>query len=86
MNDVVIFSKTLKKYLNYLRQIFTRFVKIGISVNPRKAYLEFPSVQLLGQKIDSFELSTAKKKLKAISLLRFPKTLKELEIYLGITG
>ena len=59
---------------------------MGISVNPQKAYLGYPSIQLLGQKVDSLGLWTAEDKLQAISKLSFPTTLAKLETYLGMTG
>ena len=86
VDDVVVFSRTLEEHVNHLRQVFTLFEKYGISINPTKAFLGYPSVQLLGQKVDSFGLYTAEDKLKAISRIQFPSTLSQLEIYLGLTG
>jgi hypothetical protein len=52
----------------------------------RKTYLGYPSIPLLGQKVDSLGLTTVEDKLKAIAKLPFQKTLKDLETYLGMTG
>ena len=86
VDDVVVYSKTLAEHVQHLRQVFDLFVRSGISVNPSKAFLGYPSVQLLGQKVDSLGLWTAEDKLKAISKLAFPETLSKLETYLGMTG
>ena len=86
VDDVVVFSKTLEEHVGHLKQIFALFSKYGISVNPAKAFLGYPSVQLLGQKVDSLGLWTAEDKLQAISRLSFPTTLAKLETYLGMTG
>ena len=86
VDDVVIFSKTLQEHLQHLRQIFELFTGSGISINPGKAFLGYPSVQLLGQKVDLLGLWTAEDKLRAISKLLFPTTLAKLETYLGMTG
>lgn len=51
----------------------------------KKAFLGFPSVTLLGQYIDGLGVSTAKDKLATIRALSFPKTLGNLEMYLGLT-
>src|SRR5436189_4309518 len=59
---------------------------MNISVNPKKAFLGYPSIRILGQHVDSLGLSTDAEKLEAISRLEFPETLKQLEIYLGLTG
>jgi len=62
------------------------FTEVGISIKPTKAFLGYPSVQLLGQHINSLGLATTEEKLKAIAWIKFPKTLKDLETYLGLTG
>jgi len=86
VDDIVIYSKTLKEHLRHLSAIFSLFVKRGISIKPSKAFLGYPTVQLLGQKVSSLGLATDEEKLKAIACLTFPRTLKELETYLGLTG
>jgi len=86
VNDIIIYSKTLNNHVSYLRQVFTLLNKTNISINPTKAFIGYPSIQLLGQKVDSLGLSTAEDKLRAITALSFPITLSQLEIYLGFTG
>ena len=63
VDDVVVFSRSLEEHKDHLRQIFTLFTKYGILVNPAKAFLAYPSVQLLGQKVDSLGLYTVEDKL-----------------------
>ena len=58
----------------------------NIAIQPIKAFIRYPSVKLLGQKIDSLGLATTKEKLKAISSLHFPKMLRQLETYLELTS
>ena len=60
--------------------------KYNLAIKPTKTFLAYPSVALLGQKVDSLGLSTAEEKLAAINKLTFPRTLKALETYLGMTG
>ena len=86
VDDVVIASKTLPEHIEHLHRVFQLFVEKRISVKPSKSYVGYPSVNLLGQRVDSLGLSTAKEKLAAISKLRFPRTLSALETYLGLTG
>lgn len=43
-------------------------------------------MHLLGQRVDSLGLATVEKKLQAISKLKFPRSLRQLEHYLGLTG
>ena len=66
--------------------MFGLFESIGVSIKPTKAFIRYPSVQLFGQRVNSLGLSTPENKLKVISQLKFPTTLKKLKIYLGIAG
>ena len=86
VDDIVIFSRTLEEHLSHLRQVFGKLVDVNVSIKPTKAFIGYPSVQLLGQKVDSFGLSTSEEKLRAIAKLQFPRTLRQLETYLGLTG
>ncbi len=86
VDDIVIFSSTLKEHLEHLRLVFSALSKMNIHLSPRKSFLGYPSVQLLGQKVDALGLATAEEKLAAISNLSFPRTLTQLEKYLGLTG
>ena len=86
VDDMIAFSKTLSQHLEHLRSMFALFREKRISLNPKKSFLGYPSVVLLGQRVDSLGLSTSEEKLAAITSLRFPKTLRELETFLGLTG
>ncbi len=68
-----------------MRAVLGLFVKFNVSVNLKKAFINYSSVKLLGQKINSFELATNKEKLKAITSLKFLYTLNVLKHYLGFT-
>jgi len=51
-----------------------------------KTFLGYLSALILGQRVDALGLSTAAKKIEAITKLDFLKSLKELETYIGLTG
>lgn len=86
IDDVVIFSKNQQEHLDHLKAVFETFQKFNISIKPSKTFLAYPSVRLLGQKVNSLGLVTDEDKLRAISKLKFPTTLRQLEHYLGLTG
>ena len=86
INDIVIFSKTLAEHISHLRQVFALFKCVGVALKATKSCVGYPNVQLLGQHVDSFGLSTPQERLEAISKLEFPLTLAGLETYLGMTG
>ena len=85
VNDIVIFSKTLKKHLTHLRDVFQLLNSYDIRLSSKKSYLNYSTVALLKQKIDVFDLTIAADKLTAITNLRFSYTLKNLEGYLDFT-
>ena len=86
VDDIVVFSHTLAEHLENLRQLFMLLRSKGVSLAPAKSYLGYPSVMLLGQRVDSLGMTTAEEKIRAITALRFPGSLRELETFLGLTG
>ena len=86
VDDIVIFSTSLEEHVKHLTMVFGALSDMNIHLAPAKAFLGYPSVQLLGQHVDALGLATAEDKLAAIRNLEFPKTLAALERYLGMTG
>lgn len=86
VDDVATYSKTFEEHLEHLRRIFTAFDDMNLTLSPHKTFLGFPSIELLGQHVDSMGMSTSAEKLEAIAKLSFPRTAKDLEHYLGLTG
>ena len=56
-----------------------------VSLVPTKSFIGYPLVRLLEQRVDTLGITTAEDKIKTISEKAFPKFLRGLEIYLGIT-
>ena len=75
VDNIVIFSTSLKKHLSHLRFIFSTFEKMNIHLSSRKSFLDYPFVQLLNQKIDVLKLTTAEEKFIVIVNLFFSRTL-----------
>jgi len=59
-------------------------VRYNITIKGKKYFISYLLAIILGKKVDSFSLLMTKEKLEAIIKLAFPKTVKELETYLGI--
>ncbi len=85
MNDIVIFSHTLKKHLKHLYVIFSLFKWLHICLTFTKSFLKYSLISFLKQKINEFELTTLTKKLIIISLFWFSQFLKKLKIYIKLT-
>lgn len=86
VDDIVIFSKSLEEHIQHLRTVIHTLLAYNISLTPDKSCIGYPSVELLGQRVEAPGMTTTKDKLKAITSLAFPKTLKALETYFGMTG
>ena len=83
IDDIVIYSKTLNDHIQHLHTIFSLLQSFNISLNSFKSFLNYFSMQLLKQKVNAFDLTTATEKIKIIVKFEFFKTLKDFEIYLN---
>ncbi|KAI0997352.1 hypothetical protein K3495_g10831 [Podosphaera aphanis] len=86
IDDIVIFSQTAEDHAKHLRAVFAKLNAHNITLSPHKSFIGYPSIKLLGQKVDALGLATADDKIAAISNFKFPNTLAKLETYLGLTG
>ena len=81
VDDIVIFNKTLKKHLIYLREVFQLLNFYNIRLLFKKSFLKYFIVVLLKQKIDAFEFTIIVNKLIVIVNLRFSYIFKNFEKY-----
>lgn len=84
IDDIIVFSDTLKQHLQHLLAIFEILHCIKIKLNSMKSFLGFSSVVLLWQHVDDFELSAFKNKVAAILKWKFLFTLSALKIYIEV--
>jgi len=86
IDNIITSSKSFPEYLNYLRALFRLLVNYNIVIVFKKTFLGYPDINLLGRRVNSLGITTVKDKLKAISTLNYPSTLKDLEYYLNLIG
>jgi len=86
VDNIVIFFKFLKKHILHLRQIFDILAINNISIKSKKVFLEYFTVRLLDQKIDSLDLFIFEKKLKTIAKIQYFIMFQILETYLDLTS
>src|SRR6266536_1819261 len=86
IDDIIIFSKIFEEHIKYLDIILGLFDYLGITIKGAKTFLGYPSIILLGQRVNRFGMATSEKRTAAIRNLAFPKILKDLETYLVFTG
>ncbi len=66
IDDIIIFSNTLKEHIEHLSTMFQRLLDYDIKLNSCKAFLNFSSVALLDQHVNDFELHVVKNKIAVI--------------------
>ena len=86
VNDIVIHFSILQKHFAHLTKIFDMLRINNIFIKFEKTFIDYFTVHLFDQKIDSFDLITIEKKFKTISRLFFSITLQLLETYLEFTN
>ena len=85
MNDIMIFSKTLKEHLKHLHMTFSLFNQYRLTFNEKKSFLEYSIITLLRQRVDELRMTTSEEKIAVILNLQFLKMLKNLKMYLRLT-
>lgn len=84
IDDIVIFSKSWDDHLVHLDKVLGAISAAGITLSPSKCFVGFASILLLGQKVSRLGLSTHAEKVAAIMELERPKSLQELQRFLGM--
>lgn len=86
IDDLVVFSRTWEDHLEKIDWVLTEIGKIGLTLDPAKAYVGFKSIELLGHVVNKFGLATQEKKIKAMMDLPIPKSLHDVRSFLGFFG
>ena len=73
-------------YIKHLHQIFTILNSLQFKINSIKIHFKYPSLILLKQKVNTYNIIINKEKIKVITALYFFITLKKLKMYLKFTG
>jgi hypothetical protein len=82
IDDVLIFSKTLKDHKQHLRQVFGRLRDKGVKCHPFKMRVAFPYVDNLGHKVVPSGTSPMTVKVEAIAKMLPPTEVPELRAVL----
>lgn len=84
IDDIVIFSKTFDEHLGHVDQVLKAIAEAKITLSPDKCHFAYESLLLLGQKVSRLGLSTHREKVDAILQLKEPKSVHELQVFLGM--
>lgn len=86
IDDIIYRAGCFSDLFKKLCILFKIFFKYNISIKPTKFFLNYSTIGLLGQQVNSLGLITSEKKLWAVKHLIYPKTLGVLKYYLGLTS
>lgn len=84
LDDILVFSGTPEAHQNHLRQLFERLKQYGILINTSKCNFGQLSVKFLGYQVSAAGTRPLETKVEAIQNLPAPKTVKELQRFLGM--
>ena len=86
VDDILVYSDTFDDHLQHLDEVFRILSDLGITLKAKKVFLGYHNVELLGYIVDRLGLTTTEAKSASIANLEFPRTLAELEHFIGLTN
>lgn len=84
LDDILVFSSSPETHLKHLRQLFERLKQYGILINTSKCKLGQPEITFLGYTVSATGTKPLETKVDAIQDFKPPKTIKELQRFLGM--
>ncbi len=86
IDDILIYSASVKEHFVLLEQVFERLVKANLKVKESKCKFWMKTVRYLGHLVSPEGISPAPELTQSISTFPYPKKLKELRSFLGLTS
>ena len=85
-DDILIYSRTVEDHVKHLELVLDIFVEQRLFANRKKCAFAQEKVEYLGHVITSKDVSTDPQKVIAVKQWHNPKSVKELQGFLGLTG
>ena len=83
IDDIVVFTKTYEEHVEALTQIFSRIRQYGLFFKPEKCKIFTKELKFLGHIISETGVAVDPDKIKAVTEMKRPETVKELKSALG---
>lgn len=84
LDDVIVFTKTLKAHVRALDQLLERAIKVGLKFDPAKCHFGLSSMKMLGRLISPSGVSVLPDRAELIRSLKEPTTYAELHHIIGL--
>jgi len=86
LDDIIVYGTTEDEYVNNLRQVFERFNKYGITLNPKKCRFGLGEVEYVGHTINENGMSFSEEKREEVLDFPLPTTQKGMKQFLGLAN
>ena len=86
IDDIIVYSKAFPDHLNSLKIIFNTLEKSNIKLRPDKCHFGFEEILFVGHLVSQEGIKVNPKKIESVQSLAFPKTVKEIQHFLGLCG
>lgn len=83
IDDVIIYSTSFVEHLGHMDRVLEALRHVGMTIDERKCFFAYETLNLLGHRINRLGLMTQPEKVKAIQAIPFPKTVKAMQRVLG---
>jgi len=83
LDDITVYSKKHSNHLRDLKQIFERFQRYGISLNPKKSLFRLSEGKLLGFIASKAGIHIDPDRIREISKIPLPNNKKSMQYFLG---
>jgi len=83
LNDLTVHSRFRTDHFSHLRQVFLRFLKYGMSLNPNKSVFGAFAGKILGHMVSEARISIELERVKSISFVPAPTSKKSIQVFMG---
>src|SRR6267154_6339677 len=86
LDDIILFSKTVKEHLVRLRQLLDRLRQANLKLKPSKCHLLRRKVNFLGHVISAGSIATEPEKIEQVIDWPEPKDVSEVRSFVGLAS
>ena len=86
LDDINVFSKTPKEHIERLKGVCTKLVAAGLKLKPKQCEFFKLKIAYLGHIVSSKGIETDPKKVEAVKNWTVPKTVSDVQSFLGFTN
>ncbi len=86
LDDIIVYAETEEELVQRLREVFERFRKFRLTLNPDKCQFGVNEVEYVGHVINESGLSFSREKLNKVLVFPIPVIAKGLKCFLGLAN